>query len=1032
MGAKFSKSSKGEKKWDDMKVNGKTLPENFDKTSTLPASFRRRDEEVVLTGTLPRNLNRNQSFSKRFRKSCKNWAAQRGLIDPCKSKETETQSQVPTKPSSVVLAQEECKDKITDVQELPEVVITRAQSLDMLIETNVATEDSVKTDPEAICEVEALATSAKAEIVTEAIFAVVDKSGLLEKDSSDIGNEFAQEVQAEIAKTSEFNEEIIESQITEKEEVTEHKVILEHTQTAETNQIVDNEKEQVVEMPVIEVNELEEKNGMTSELNEHIIESEITEKDEINEPPVIVEDTFPVETNIIESIITENEELTEPNVIIENTLSPETSTQILDNVMEEVAEIPIIEANEHIIETEKEEITVINENTAETNTLIVDDVKDEVAEIAIIEANEPIIEAEKEEITVITENTAETNTQIVDDVKDEVAEIPIIEANEPIIETEKEEIKEIPIIEVIETKVENEMTAELEEEIIESQITEKEETTDTKVVLEHTQTAETDSQIPDNDNEQAVEMPITEVDTEKEEILENTVADEPSPTILDNDKEQVVEMPIIQVNESDNDAAKEEVSEEINQEMIDSVETSCTEMHEEKPANLTNIDIQNELISNEEVIKPVESSIVECEEVDNSEQDNEEKVIETEDKNDDVALVETEQTVEVVQNVETPSDNVQDEILDKEEDDHEAKIEEDDKSESLIEEDKNILPISEEECNNEDTIAEDTITEPVEETVAAVEINEHVEEEVSKSDTLLSSTDGIWKCQWDLPSINSNKVEVESTVTMQTPDVEEILTEETAEELETQFELYKEEDSDAKNEQFDELSSLDSVNTVIQRTENQMESLPEIVSEEEDDNECLDQEKTNELIVEHTEGLVIPLVQDEVEPEQKLEAMNDELEVPESDNTTQVEIESNNSIPELEEVEMKSNEHKEISDDAEPSSLESLDEEKDDEVTAIITESKIAMQDIVTDIVDTIASKSEITSLENVCDSPADDLISEGGSDGCVSTDEGIAASDDDDKDSCKSGELQKDNAKDIAESEIKIENLITEIDQHT
>ena len=58
MGAKFSKSSKGEKKWDEMKLNGKSLPENFDKTSTLPASFRRRDEEVVMTGTLPRSLNR--------------------------------------------------------------------------------------------------------------------------------------------------------------------------------------------------------------------------------------------------------------------------------------------------------------------------------------------------------------------------------------------------------------------------------------------------------------------------------------------------------------------------------------------------------------------------------------------------------------------------------------------------------------------------------------------------------------------------------------------------------------------------------------------------------------------------------------------------------------------------------------------------------------------------------------------------------------------------------------------------------------
>merc|ERR1739838_828842 len=111
----------------------------------------------------------------------------------------------------------------------------------------------------------------------------------------------------------------------------------------------------------------------------------------------------------------------------------------------------------------------------------------------------------------------------------------------------------------------------------------------------------------------------------------------------------------------------------------------------------------------------------------------------------------------------------------------------------------------------------------------------------------------------------------------------------------------------------------------------------------------------------------------------------------------------------LEEVEMKTeNIHL---DDAEPNSLESLEDEKVEAETAINNENKhaeTAMKDILTDIVDNIASKSEMTSLENVSDAPADDLISEGGSDGCVSTDEGIAASDDDDKDSCKSGELRK------------------------
>merc|ERR1712079_309574 len=143
------------------------------------------------------------------------------------------------------------------------------------------------------------------------------------------------------------------------------------------------------------------------------------------------------------------------------------------------------------------------------------------------------------------------------------------------------------------------------------------------------------------------------------------------------------------------------------------------------------------------------------------------------------------------------------------------------------------------------------------------------------------------------------------------------------------------------------------------------------------------------------------------------------------------ETESKEEINECEPENEKKTENTEL-DNAEPSSLESLEDEKADPETVINNENKhveTVMKDIVTDIVDNIASKSEITSLETVSDAPADDLISEGGSDGCVSTDEGIAASDDDDKDSCKSDELKKDNAKENATSEI--ENLITEIDQH-
>lgn len=68
-----------------------TTEEN--KTSTLPASFRRRGQEVSKTGSLPRNAGSsnfergtgaaeaNNSLGQKIRKSCRNWAVQKGLIN---------------------------------------------------------------------------------------------------------------------------------------------------------------------------------------------------------------------------------------------------------------------------------------------------------------------------------------------------------------------------------------------------------------------------------------------------------------------------------------------------------------------------------------------------------------------------------------------------------------------------------------------------------------------------------------------------------------------------------------------------------------------------------------------------------------------------------------------------------------------------------------------------------------------------------------------------------------------------------------
>jgi len=379
MGAKFSKSSKGEKKWEDMKVNGKSLPENFDKTSTLPASFRRRDEEVVMTGTLPRNLNRNQSFSKRFRKSCKNWAAQRGLIDPCKAvNQTETQSQVPTKPSSVVLAQEECKDKITDVaQELPEVVITKAQSLDMLVESNSipktsSNDDSTKPEKEIVSEGEALSNSGKAEIVIEASSQDTEASDVEPtKDSAAI-------------KTSESNsEEIITNAENKNVEIAEVKydpIPLDETKEKE-DKIDTNDVVKETEPVVTKTNECETDKEEKVSITEEV-------KDPCNVPSI--EKSEIVETVTMHEKVPTEEVAHEVNEVIENTEKEIELDTEKENFVElkeviDTESVPEAELQTEILTKEVEELNAESENTTmeslETAAGIVDEQKVEKEEI---------------------------------------------------------------------------------------------------------------------------------------------------------------------------------------------------------------------------------------------------------------------------------------------------------------------------------------------------------------------------------------------------------------------------------------------------------------------------------------------------------------------------------------------------------------------------------------------------------------------------------------------------------------------------
>jgi len=72
MGARNSKVRKGDKNG----VAGSEGESVVDRTATLPASFRHKEEEAAKTETLPRSLNRSTSFTN----SCRNWAKKKGLV----------------------------------------------------------------------------------------------------------------------------------------------------------------------------------------------------------------------------------------------------------------------------------------------------------------------------------------------------------------------------------------------------------------------------------------------------------------------------------------------------------------------------------------------------------------------------------------------------------------------------------------------------------------------------------------------------------------------------------------------------------------------------------------------------------------------------------------------------------------------------------------------------------------------------------------------------------------------------------------
>ena len=87
MGAKQSKGGKVKQNGTETPGEGEEGLDSFDKTSTLPATFKAKDDEMTKCETLPREgvaaLDRNTSFSKRFRKSVSKLVGHKGKQEGC-------------------------------------------------------------------------------------------------------------------------------------------------------------------------------------------------------------------------------------------------------------------------------------------------------------------------------------------------------------------------------------------------------------------------------------------------------------------------------------------------------------------------------------------------------------------------------------------------------------------------------------------------------------------------------------------------------------------------------------------------------------------------------------------------------------------------------------------------------------------------------------------------------------------------------------------------------------------------------------
>jgi len=344
MGTKLSKSNKGGKV-EEFIVNEKTLPDNFGQTSTLPASFRKKGQTVnrsEWTGSLPRNsgkskgppkqLDRSASFSKRFRKSCRNWVKQKGLVTgnkPTDENEATGEPDVMT---------EKVEDKPVEVQDVPEVIITEPEK-EMDLAAIVAT---------------LVVEAHKKKMASRAQSRAQSREALLDDCTPEIKRN-EQSMDESDKKQHEYSEqethETLETTKVEKE-VSNHESALLDTEVSEpevqlVNDLCDNLTKQAVEGQDFSVEEVKNIDVEKTDAYENAVTEKIEDEDHITER----------NSCVTEIQVFENQQLEEENIARETI---ESSSGII------IEDTKTLDSNESE-EEEEDNQSLVFENSANSS-----------------------------------------------------------------------------------------------------------------------------------------------------------------------------------------------------------------------------------------------------------------------------------------------------------------------------------------------------------------------------------------------------------------------------------------------------------------------------------------------------------------------------------------------------------------------------------------------------------------------------------------------------------------------------------------